>query len=103
MISRMTIEELANSATRDSDPPAGVSPECKVLWHARAGNWEDAHNIAQDINTSLGSWLHAHLHLIEGDAGNAGYWYSRAGKPASTGDRLEEEWNEIAAVVVSHS
>ena len=62
-----------------------------------------AHTIAQDIDTPLGSWIHAHLHLIEGDIGNAGYWYARAQKPASTRERLAEEWNDIAAVALSQS
>ena len=101
MISFMSIEELAASVAHDSEPPAELGPECKALWHAKAGNWEDAHNIAQDIETSLGSWIHAHLHLIEGDVGNAGYWYSRAGKRPGTSERLDEEWNEIAAAALS--
>jgi hypothetical protein len=37
------------------------------------------------------------LHRKEGDVGNAGYWYSRAGRktPASS-VTLETEWTEIA-------
>ena len=85
----MTTEELANSAATDDAPPAELSPECAALWHTKAGNWEAAHDIAQDIHTSMGSWIHAHLHLIEGDIGNAGYWYSRAGKRPSTRDRID--------------
>ena len=34
--------------------------------------------------------MHAHLHREEGDAGNAGYWYRRAGQPAATGDLAAE-------------
>lgn len=102
-VSRMTIEELAASTENDSQPPEDLSPECKALWHAKAGNWDASHDIAQDIDTSLGSWIHAHLHLIEGDIGNAGYWYSRAGKPASKPDRIPDEWKEITAVALEES
>ena len=31
------------------------------------GNWEQSHNIAQDIHTPMGSWIHALIHVIEGD------------------------------------
>ena len=30
-----------------------------------------------------GAWVHAYLHRKEGDAGNAGYWYTRAGQPVA--------------------
>jgi hypothetical protein len=97
----MTVEELAASTENDPEPPESLSPDCQALWHAKAGNWDASHEIAQDITTSLGSWIHAHLHLIEGDTGNAGYWYARAGKPASNKARIPEEWREIAAVALS--
>jgi hypothetical protein len=34
--------------------------------------------------------VHAHLHRIEGDAGNARYWYDRAGRPVPRGTLAEE-------------
>ena len=40
--------------------------------------------------------VHAHLHRIEGDLANAGYWYRRAGRKA-TDTALEEEWKSLAA------
>ena len=101
MMGGMTIEELATSAKNDSEPPAELSPESKVLWYTKAGQWEAAHDIAQDIETALGSWLYAHLHLIEGDIGNAGYWYSRAGKKAKTPAQIDAEWDELAAVTLA--
>ena len=41
------------------------------------------------------AWVHAYLHRVEGDLGNAGYWYRQAGKPAATG-ALAAEWAAIA-------
>lgn len=96
----MTVDELLESATSDSQPPAGLSPEAEALWHTKAGNWEDAHNIAQDIHTAMGSWIHAHLHVIEGDIGNGRYWYRNADKPPRGIDDLDGEWREIARVVL---
>lgn len=93
----MTIEELIESTQHDSQPPAELSEELKALWHTKANNWDTAHNIAQDIHTPTGSWIHALLHLIEGDIGNAGYWFRKAGKPARTEADIQTLWEEIAA------
>lgn len=96
----MTVDELLNSAQNDSQPPEGLSEELQAMWHTKAGNWEDAHNIAQDIPTTMGSWIHALLHLIEGDIGNAGYWFSRAGKPKVSADGIDDLWTEITTVLL---
>lgn len=97
----MTVEELLASAQNDSSPPPGLSPELKSLWHTKAGNWDDAHDIAQDLRTPMGSWLHAMLHLIEGDTGNAGYWFRNAGKPVRSISDIDSLWNEIANELLS--
>jgi hypothetical protein len=47
---------------------------------AIAGDWDAAHRIVQaDEADATSCWIHAVLHKIEGDAGNARYWYVRAG------------------------
>lgn len=92
----MTPAELANAAT----PPAALSPEAHALWHAKHGNWEKAHNIAQDIHTPMGSWIHALLHVIEGDQWNADYWFSKAGKPSRKPKDIDALWDEIAQQVL---
>lgn len=93
----MTANELAHSAANDSTAPAGLSPVAKTLWLARAGQWDAAHDLCQDLPGAAGSWIHAYLHREEGDDSNAAYWYSRAGKrmPASS-LTLAEEWLQIA-------
>ncbi|MEZ6063381.1 MAG: hypothetical protein R3C19_23795 [Planctomycetaceae bacterium] len=93
----MTVDDLLTSATNDPNPPEGLSPELTALWHAKADNWDTAHGIAQDIATPTGSWIHALLHLIEGDIGNAGYWFRSAGKRSRTVAEIDELWREIAA------
>jgi hypothetical protein len=97
----MTFEEFQQSIARDNAVPAGFSLAAQALWHDARGDWERAHNCAQDDHSRDGSWVHAYLHRKEGDPGNAGYWYSRAGKkmPAQS-VTLEAEWAEIARELV---
>ncbi len=90
-----TTEALLESVRADKSPPDALSPELKSLWFAKAGRWEEAHSIAQDIPTPMGSWIHGLLHAIEGDFGNAGYWFHRAGKPSITREMIEAEWEKI--------
>lgn len=96
----MTPAELKASALRDAAPPAGLNAAAQALWHAKKGQWDHAHNIAQDLHTRHGSWVHALLHLIEGDVGNAHYWFARAGKAAVKIAEIEELWEQIAAEVL---
>ena len=45
---------------------------------ALSGDWKGAHEIAQrHEGEPEADWLHAVLHKIEGDIGNARYWYRR--------------------------
>ena len=97
MTKSMTAAALKQSALADPAPPAGLTPEMHALWLAKKDRWEEAHNIAQDIHTRDGSWIHALLHLIEGDTGNAGYWYARASRPARGVRDIDDEWDRIAA------
>ncbi|HZV21667.1 MAG TPA: hypothetical protein VE986_08995 [Hyphomicrobiales bacterium] len=54
------------------------------------GDWDGAHKLVQGDPSTEAAWVHAHLHRVEGDLGNANYWYRRAGKPAATGEFDEE-------------
>lgn len=92
--------QLKASAASDLKPPAGLSPEARALWFTKKGDWEAAHGIAQDIETHTGSWIHALLHLIEGDLGNARYWFVEAGRPVKKPSQIDELWDEIAAEVL---
>jgi hypothetical protein len=93
----MTVEEFRKSAAQA--PPPGLSPALLALWRDAAGDWEGAHQAAQDDASPAGAWVHAYLHRKEGDAGNAGYWYRRAGRRAAEGG-LEAEWDQIAAALL---
>ncbi|MDF1755934.1 MAG: hypothetical protein P1U89_24310 [Verrucomicrobiales bacterium] len=99
----MTLEELTQSVELDSDPPEEISEELKALWLAKKGRWHESHDIAQDIPSKTGSWIHALLHTIEGDLGNAGYWYARASEPPIQMEQIDAEWNRIASEILSKS
>jgi hypothetical protein len=95
----MKFEQFKASLSEDL-PPAGIPSTLAALWYAGKGDWNQAHDIAQDIPTREGSWVHAYLHRVEGDDGNARYWYNLAGRkmPAQT---LEQEWEEMTRVMLS--
>lgn len=95
----MTLAEFKASLSQ-SDPPEGLSTLLQALWYEGKDDWEQAHNIAQDISSAEGSWIHAYLHRKEGDQGNAAYWYSRAGKPVPRLS-LEHEWEQIVSALLA--
>jgi len=95
----MTIDELKSTLGSPSPPP-GLSEPVLALWHDARGDWDAAHRVAQDIAGSEGAWIHAYLHRKEGDLGNAGYWYRRAGRAVASGS-LEEEWTAIASALLT--
>ena len=95
----MTIDDF--TATLESaTPPTGVGAALVALWHDARGDWNAAHEVAQDVPDPEGAWVHAYLHRKEGDAGNAAYWYRRARRPVSTAP-LEAEWREIASALLA--
>ena len=60
------------------------------------GDWQGAHAIVQaDEESRLSCWAHGIVHLMEGDAANAGYWYRRAGRALRKDVSID---NEIAAL-----
>ncbi len=65
-----------------------------ALWWDARGDWERAHEIAQEIETGDSAWVHAYLHRKGGEIANAAYWYRRAGRPKATGD-LRAEWERM--------
>jgi hypothetical protein len=77
-------------------PAPGLDAPVAALWWAAKGHWDEAHKIVQDEAGADAAWVHAYLHRVEGDLGNAGYWYRQAGKPVAAGS-LETEWERIAS------
>ena len=79
--------------------PPGLSNGLTALWYDGKGDWNKAHDVAQEIHTAEGSWIHAYLHRKEGDAGNASYWYHRASQPVCKAS-LAEEWENIVKALL---
>ena len=96
----MTLTEFKESVAQQDQPPENLSEALQALWYERIGDWHRAHQIAQDLHSDEGAWVHAYLHRKEGDLGNARYWYSRAGRPESKKE-LAEEWEEIAGYLLA--
>jgi hypothetical protein len=84
----------------ENRPPAGLSPALEALWWDAKGDWDAAHRCAQEQHDASGAWVHAYLHRREGDAGNAGYWYRRAGKPVAS-ETLDSEREAIARALLA--
>ena len=85
----------------DATPPADASKQAQALWLVEKGKWHEAHELCNEISGPAGSWIHAYLHRVEGDLGNASYWYSRAGRetpPASVS--LRSEWMNLVSELV---
>jgi hypothetical protein len=95
----MTLEEFKRTLTAPT-PPEGISLALRALWQDARGDWDAAHETAQDIDDEAGSWVHAYLHRKEGDAANAGYWYRRARKSVESGS-LEAEWERIVSALLA--
>jgi hypothetical protein len=80
---------------KSPSPPEGKGAPLAALWHVARGEWDRAHALVQAEESAAAAWVHAHLHRVEGDESNAGYWYRRAGKPHAKSSH-DEEWDQIA-------
>jgi hypothetical protein len=64
----------------------------KAIELALAGDWEAAHQLVQQYDSDAhGAWIHAVLHKMEGDPGNARYWYRRADRMKHAEDEPRAE------------
>ena len=72
-----------------------LPPLLQALCLLKRDQWDQAHQIADDLGGPDGDWLHAHIHRVEGDLWNADYWYRRAGRQRPS-ISLEDEWQQMA-------
>ena len=92
-IIKMTLDEFKKSLTAN-EPQPGLDLPLQALWWEGKGEWHKAHELCQQAGSHEGDRIHAYLHRVEGDDGNAGYWYARAGEPVFSGT-LKEEWAHL--------
>lgn len=78
------------AVVRDADAPRGLR-----------GEWEAAHELAQAQDDAEGAWVHAWVHRIEGDLGNADYWYRHANRRSRRDDTRAEGLDIARALIHS--
>jgi hypothetical protein len=96
----MTLDEF-RATIAEPAPPEDLSYALQTLWWDAKGDWDRAHNCAQEDRERTGSSVHAYLHRKEGDMRNAAGWYSRAGRVPPT-TSLEAEWESLAQELLGH-
>lgn len=93
----MDIETFRASIAR-ATPPDDLPLALQAMWWDAKGNWDKAHDCAQEQKDKLGDWVHAYLHRKEGDLDNAGYWYRRLGLPLPQ-VTFDREWTDIVGAL----
>jgi hypothetical protein len=82
--------------------PRGNAELLEAVDLALAGDWEAAHRIAQEHEGDrIANWIHAVVHRIEGDLGNARYWYGQCRRSLNEELSAEAELREIRAALVA--
>ncbi len=89
----MDSEEFRASLTGE-EPPSGLAVTLVALWWDAKGDWARAHDLVDELETGDGMAVHAYLHRKEGNAGNAEYWYKRAGRGFHR-EALNAEWDAL--------
>jgi hypothetical protein len=99
-----TLDEFHRSVASEERPPADLTTALRSLWWDAKGDWDRAHEATQAGADANVSWVHAYLHRKtaskKGDLSNAGYWYSRAGKPVAEGG-LDAERDAIIRAIMN--
>jgi hypothetical protein len=93
----MTLSEFRVTLAERAPPQA--SSALSALWWAAKGHWDRAHEIVQDDSGREAAWVHAYLHRVEGDLGNAAYWYRQARRPVAS-QTVETEWDVIVTALL---
>ena len=69
---------------------------------ALAGKWDAAHELVQQYeDDATAAWIHAVLHKLEGDPGNARYWYRHADRMKHLADEPRAELAAIQAALTT--
>ena len=95
----MTLAEFKRTMSK-SRPPAALAPALAALWWAGKDEWDKSHRIVMDESGRECAWVHAYLHRVKGDLGNARYWYRQAEQPVSS-KPLTAEWEAITEALLA--
>ena len=82
----MTLSAFKRSLA-SKEPSVGLSHALAALWWAGKDEWNKAHEIVMNRDDPDCAWVHAYLHRVEGDLGNARYWYRQAAAGSAEGQR----------------
>jgi len=91
----MTADQF-RATVENQIPPEGLSVPLLALWWDAKGEWTEAHQLVDELETAEGMAVHAYLHRKEGATSNADYWYARAGRGFNR-PTLEAEWEALVA------
>lgn len=97
----MDINTFKESLSVDT-PPSDLNVYTRALWYDAKNDWNQAHELVDDLPDKNACWIHAYLHRKEGDIGNADYWYSKAGKKRPS-ISLNEEWEQLASAFLKEN
>ncbi|MDT7043531.1 hypothetical protein [Candidatus Nitronereus thalassa] len=96
-IQNAPLDKLLGSAVQNQSMAEAVKAGLCVGLDA----WEEAHAIAQDLDTVEGSYWHGIVHRREPDPGNAKYWFRRVGlHPVLKQLGSQETLEELASLTV---
>jgi hypothetical protein len=82
--------EAFAASLKEAHYPAHYPLLLQALWMEAKGDWNRAHDMVNDLNSTDAAWVHAYFHRVEGDLANADYWYRRANQKRPTYS-LDEE------------
>jgi hypothetical protein len=99
---------LAPNEARDAIRRSALPKLVRAGLYLHFDYWEEAHELAQDVETPDGSYWHGIVHRQEPDAANAAYWFQRVGahpifpalraRAAELGYRTGANWDPIAFI-----
>jgi len=72
-----------------------MSPLLQIIALMREDQWTEAHNQVQLHDSEAAAWLHALLHVQEGDLEDAEYWYEKAGRNFRNRAALSDELDAL--------
>ncbi|MGA3372127.1 MAG: hypothetical protein ABSC48_10250 [Terracidiphilus sp.] len=89
----MNAQEFRDSLAGEL-PSEGLPVPLAALWWDAKGEWEVAHNLVDELETTEGMAVHAYLHRKAEAASNADYWYERAGRRFQR-ETFDAEWEAL--------